>query len=57
MGTKNKDEEWPETNREKAKKPRGRGHWCYACDGAIVRNGQKCPCCGVTQLPKRDKKW
>ena len=33
-------------NRAKKQKPKLMSVWCYACDGALVRNGQKCPNCG-----------
>ncbi|KOX53833.1 hypothetical protein ADL19_14745 [Streptomyces purpurogeneiscleroticus] len=35
-----------ETNRDKARRPRGFSFWCGACDAAHVWAGQKCPKCG-----------
>ena len=43
-------------NRTRVKQPHGHGHWCWGCDKAFIRDGQKCPVCGSTQEPKRFKK-
>lgn len=44
-----------ETNRDRARKPRGRSHWCLGCDMARVNDGSKCPNCGTRDVRKREK--
>lgn len=46
----------PQSNRDKKRAPKKGKYWCPVCDGALVWEGRKCPCCGKRIEPKRNKR-
>ena len=44
-----------ESNRDKAKRARGKFLWCEHCDTLKVAAGQKCPSCGKRSGKNREK--
>lgn len=45
------------TNRDVKRQPKAGGYWCPSCDGAVVREGGRCPVCRkVAGVVRRDKK-
>ena len=47
------DDEYHPRNREKAKQAKYGWFWCNGCDRQLVRDGVKCPVCGVKNNPKK----
>ena len=42
-------------NRIKKTAPKKGRYWCYGCDRAKVRKGEKCPICGQRDISKHQK--
>lgn len=43
------------SNRQKSKKPKGKGFWCPSCDMSLVWAGKKCKVCGKRNGKRREK--